>query len=370
MPKILVIEDEAALREGILGTLEVEGYELLEAGDGHTGIELARQHRPDLIVCDIMMPALDGFNVLLAIRSTPQTAMIPFVFLTSRADRASVRKGMEFGADDYLTKPFTSDELLGAVRTQLHRQAQIQEKYARQASNLQDVIMSVLPHEFRTPLTGVLVAAQWLLMDYDNLEAENAQSLLQTIVKSGKRLQRLIENYLMYAQLETVRLVPERMEALAKARMEEPKLIIQTTAFKQADKMGRADDLVLDVEGEEQTVQIAQAHMEKIVEELVDNACKFSALGTPVEVKTAYEAEGLALYITDQGRGMTPEQIANINAYTQFERKLYEQQGAGLGLILAKRLAELHGGTLTIQSTPGEYTAVRVVLPAKTDTLL
>ncbi|NES97097.1 MAG: response regulator, partial [Desertifilum sp. SIO1I2] len=112
MKKILVIEDEPTVRANLLKLLDLEGYQSLEASDGHTGIQLAEQHQPDLILCDIMMPELDGYAVLEALRQNPVTAMIPFIFLTAKAERNDWRQGMEKGADDYLTKPFTRSELL------------------------------------------------------------------------------------------------------------------------------------------------------------------------------------------------------------------------------------------------------------------
>jgi diguanylate cyclase len=121
MKKILVIEDTAPIRRQIQVILKMRGYDTASAEDGQEGVRLAREWRPDLVVCDVMLPGLDGFEVLAALRSDPQTAAVPFIFLSAKASKADMRHGMELGADDYLTKPFTTDELLSAVRSRLDR---------------------------------------------------------------------------------------------------------------------------------------------------------------------------------------------------------------------------------------------------------
>jgi CheY-like chemotaxis protein len=121
MQKILVIEDEESIRTNILELLEAEGFSGISAENGSIGLQLAQEQRPDLIICDVMMPELDGYTVLAILRQDPATAMIPFVFLTARSDAADLRKGMELGANDYLTKPCTPTELLQAISTQLKK---------------------------------------------------------------------------------------------------------------------------------------------------------------------------------------------------------------------------------------------------------
>ena len=121
MTKILIIEDEPAMRANLADVLELEGFQPVTAANGREGVAVARCERPDLIVCDVLMPELDGHGVLAALRNEPQTARIPFVFLTAKGERGDVRAGMDLGADDYLIKPVPLDELLGAIRARLER---------------------------------------------------------------------------------------------------------------------------------------------------------------------------------------------------------------------------------------------------------
>jgi CRP/FNR family transcriptional regulator, cyclic AMP receptor protein len=121
MKKILVIEDNTAVRENIIEILELSGYRVLQSPDGKAGVELAIKEDPDLIICDIMMPVLDGYGVLHLLNRHPKTGGTPFIFLTAKSERADFRKGMELGADDYLTKPFDGIELLSTVEMRLKK---------------------------------------------------------------------------------------------------------------------------------------------------------------------------------------------------------------------------------------------------------
>ncbi|MDA0229210.1 MAG: response regulator [Proteobacteria bacterium] len=130
MTKILVIEDEAPIRDKIVTVLKYENYEVIDARNGREGVASARENRPDLIICDVLMPDMNGYGALAALRDDPGTSDIPVIFLTAAASRADMRKGMEMGADDYITKPYTVEELLAAVRTRLDRQVIIKSKSA------------------------------------------------------------------------------------------------------------------------------------------------------------------------------------------------------------------------------------------------
>ena len=129
MIKILIIEDEPAMRANLEDILELEGFLPILAANGKEGIRLAREQRPDLILCDILMPGMDGHAVLDALRAETETVRIPFVFLTAKGERSDVREGMELGADDYLIKPVRVDELLRAINTRLERRRQQKEEF-------------------------------------------------------------------------------------------------------------------------------------------------------------------------------------------------------------------------------------------------
>ena len=116
MPTLLVIEDEAPLRANLVRIFSAEGYRVIAAADGDEGVARVRESRPDAVICDILMPRLDGFGVLAALRSRPETAEIPFIFLTASADKVDLARGLQSGANEYVTKPFKIADLLAAVK--------------------------------------------------------------------------------------------------------------------------------------------------------------------------------------------------------------------------------------------------------------
>lgn len=362
MTTVLIIEDQSDVRENIEAILGLEGYETLTAENGVIGLELAKKSRPDLILCDVMMPKLDGYGVLEELRQSASTASIPFIFLTAKAERNSLRSAMELGADDYLTKPFTLEELLNAIAARLAKHSAIEADVAQELNQLRSNITRSLPHELLTPLNGILASADLLISCYGSLDTEEILSSLADIKLSGQRLHRLIQNFLLFAELELIATTPERAKAWQNrlSQVVHSKTVIQTIAETVAQQVERAEDLSLNLE--EEVIGISEVDLSKITEEIINNAFKFSQKGTPVVVSSTVSDGHFLLSISDRGRGMAPEQIDKIGAYMQFERKLYEQQGSGLGLIIAKRITELYGGQFKIQSTLNEKTIVSIGL--------
>lgn len=208
MKRVLVIEDDPIIRQSIQKFLQTEGMETQSAADGESGLQLIRSYMPDLVICDIMMPGIDGYGVLQQIRNEPSLASTPFIFLTAKVQRSDFRHGMELGADDFVTKPFTRDELLAAVSTRFRKQAMITQPYVdamRQAAeNLQRLsfqdALTGLPnrirfyHKLQELLTQAKAAEQPLAVLYLNVcnvgevaeqyGQEIADELLQAIAQS------------------------------------------------------------------------------------------------------------------------------------------------------------------------------------------
>ena len=199
MKKILIIDDEEWLREMMLLALRQRGFEVIEAENGERGIEVARSELPDLILCDVNMDKVDGYLTLSSLRSEPSTASIPFILMTGLADQAGMRHGMELGADDYLPKPFTIEALYAAVDARLKKAKTVREEAERKLADLRDNISMMLPHELRTPLNGILAYGEILVADAATIAPKDIAEMGQVIYDSGKRLERLIENFLIYA---------------------------------------------------------------------------------------------------------------------------------------------------------------------------
>jgi signal transduction histidine kinase len=359
--KILVIEDDKVERQLVLTLLRRQGFDTLSADNGMDGLRLAKEKRPDLIICDVHMGGLDGYDLLTEIRKEPTLMTVPFIFMTGHADREALRQGMDRGADDFLPKPFTSDELITAVNARLKKYQTLIRQANQKLDELRAAMSVTIPHELRTPLNGILGYADILRKQADELEPSEIMRMAERIHKNGKRLGRLVENYILYAQTEMQLLhlhatkVPSGMQTLGTDR------ILRMVAEQKAEDFGRMEDLVISSGGA--SINITPEFFTKIVDELLDNAFKFSSKGTTIDVSSRVENTHLRLQISDRGRGMTADQLSHIGAYIQFERKVYEQQGSGLGLTVARRLVELHGGKFDIRSQYGEGTTVVAELP-------
>jgi two-component system sensor histidine kinase/response regulator len=346
MKKILVIDDEEWLREMMQLALRQKGFEVIEAGNGVDGIEKAKKELPDLILCDINMGKVDGYLTLAELRKNAPTAAIPFILMTGLADSASMRHGMELGADDYLPKPFTTDALYAAVDARLRKTQTVRDEAEQKLRHLRDNISLMMPHEMRTPLNGILSNAEMLAHSAATLKPAEIAEIGQEIHTSSERLARLIENFLIYAQLEMVAADPKNANAMRPGKTEHPIDLIKKCATRQAVHAGRQADLFQELA--DIAVPLVEEYLSKIVDELMQNAFKFSKSGTPVRITLAQGPDSIILSVSDQGRGFSQEETTRIGAYMQFDRKRQEQQGLGLGLAIVKRLVELHGGTLSI----------------------
>jgi two-component system, sensor histidine kinase and response regulator len=361
MKRILVIDDEEWLREMVHMALAQKGFDVIEAENGAVGIDKARKELPDLILCDVNMEKVDGYLTLSSLRNEPTTAAIPFILMTGLADNAGMRHGMELGADDYLPKPFTIEGLYAAVDARLKKAHALREDAEKKLADLRDNLSMMLPHELRTPLNGILAYGEILAAEAATLSAREVAEMGRVVHDSGKRLERLIENFLIYAQIELLGADAQKSSVLRQKQTQSPAKLIEDHARGQARAANRPDDLALDLV--DQPLGISEDYLAKIVDEVVQNAFKFSEPGKRVSVTLSGSANGIMFSVTDQGRGFSTEHITKVGAYMQFERKLQEQQGLGLGLVIAKRLTELHGGTLSIQSERGATTTVTVKLP-------
>ncbi len=358
MRKILVIEDELQLRMGVSEILKFEGFEVFEAENGATGIVAAQRHQPDLILCDIMMPEKDGYQVLSEIRNAEKTRLIPFIFMTALSERSDQRTGMELGSDDYITKPYTRMELLNAVNTRLQKASEFKAKRESSLNELRENIIRHLPHELRTPLNGMIGYGQ-LLMDYpESVTREELPHMGKNIYDSAMRLYRLIQNYLAYAQLEV-----RKGEDLEVHELKSLDKICREVAEEVAGSYNRKEDLKFNTN--DGVAYIGNSEFLKIMEELTDNAFKFSNPGDPVLIACNMENQKFCLTVKDAGRGIQATDIPRIGAYMQFNREFHEQQGSGLGLIITKKLVEMYSGELKIESIPGEGTTILVTLPGK-----
>jgi two-component system, sensor histidine kinase and response regulator len=363
--KILVIEDEDAVRENILELLSEEGYSVIEAPNGEDGIQKVWQEHPELVICDIMMPDLDGYGVLAKVRQDSRLSSIPFLFLTARVGRDDMRRGMGLGADDYITKPFTRQELLQAIETRLGRIQKLEALAQQKLVEVNQKIRSNLPHELLAPLSMTLNYAELLEEKAGQLTRDEQRGLARDIRHSTERLIRQVENYLLFAELDTILADPKQVQKYLQMPKLDVREILAGIAEQKAHEANRGLDL--EVEVEPGFVAVSETHLLKMVEELLDNAFRYSRKGSSVMVVgTVIRAKGTyRILISDQGCGTSAERISSINGLGQFAQSKSPQDGIGLGLFLVKRLVELYHGNLRLISLPGQGTQSEIQLPLK-----
>jgi CheY-like chemotaxis protein len=352
--KVLVIEDDARWRTLVELSLEADGHSVLTAADGLAGLALASE-RPDVILCDVEMPRLNGYAVLEALRQQPELRSIPFIFLTARSARSDQRKGMVLGADDYITKPFEPRELLESIAGVLAKRETLSDRLKHYTDEYHREMAAPWAHELLTPLNGILGIAAMLESEAGSIPPADLRDLARSISQSARRQQSLARKLLQYFQLQQLR---EANWSDPGAAMEAG-AGIEDEVIGVAERCNRSADLRL--ECAPAAVRISPAWLRAAACELVENAFKFSSPGTPVTVNGRM-ADGLyRLEVTDHGPGMTSDEIGQIAAFRQFDRAKHEQQGLGLGLAIVMHIAALHHAPLTLEPRM-EGTGLRAIM--------
>jgi signal transduction histidine kinase len=341
MKKILVIDDNHELRKITLEALELEGFHAIGAEGGQQGIAIAKAQNPDIILCDIMMPETDGFEVFNHLRQNKSTSLTPFIFLTALAEKEYLRKGMEIGADDYLTKPFKLEDLLKSINIRLQKSEEINARVDFKLKELREKIIHHLPHELLTPLHGILAFSSVLQEDSTTLTRSEMKEMAGDIESCGKRLNDLINNFLNY-----IRITSADESDYKQVKLENIAQIISDVSTSIASKYRRKMDLILQLENAQ--ISMVDEDFIFVIRELVDNAFKFSEPKSNVVVTNTIQNNLVEIRITDHGMGFPLEHIQDIEAFNQFNRETQEQQGAGLGLITAMLIVQRHHGKLTI----------------------
>ncbi len=363
MKKVLIIDDHDYILDSTALLLRFEGYETITASNGRIGVEMALKHLPDMILCDISMPVLDGFGVLKELRATHEFGSTPFIFLTARTEKADMRAGMAKGADDFLVKPYTRDELMAAVNSQWEKHSKLERRFSQKIEEVTRNVTYALPHEFRIVLNQVMGSASYLKSIAYGATAENIVEMTQDILESANRLRRITENFLWYVQIESLVADTVMREKVLLFKTDEPSASLFDLVAAKAMKLNRMDDVSYGEVAEGITIKISTENYHKVIDELVDNALRFSQEGKKVYISSRIHNNLYEVRIADEGRGMSAEQISNIGAYQQFDRLLHEQQGVGLGLAIAKRIVELHEGDFHVESEEGKGTIITVGLP-------
>lgn len=361
--KILVVEDEEPIRELLKMELETEGFIVDVAANGAEGLNKVKTFLPDLIVCDVMMPVMDGFTMQEKLSQDPRFKEIPLIFLTAKSDKKDIRFGKSIGAEDYITKPFEFDDLLVSINAKLKKYYDRKQILNARLDEIRKSILFALPHEFKNPLSTMSGFLSLLLdKDYQKSEKE-MEEFLNYIKQSSDRLYRLVMNFLKLAELEVTESDENKVKEIRSIRNFNWQTETETIINDLSEKFNIKIDYTF--EGITNPCPFDYNTLNTILTELISNAVKFSP---PERIEISVLAIGnitfFELTVSDKGRGIPKEELEKIlEPFYQYNRKFYEQQGGGLGLTIVNKIVQIFNGKLQIESELDKGTTVKIFIP-------
>ncbi|BCG46192.1 response regulator receiver modulated metal dependent phosphohydrolase [Citrifermentans bremense] len=358
---VMIVDDTPANIEILSETLGEE-YELFFATSGADALELIRADKPDLILLDIMMPGMDGFELCSILKGDPATRDIPIIFVTAMIGEEEEIKGLELGAIDYLTKPISPHIVRARVKNhlELKRYRDLLETLASAADRAKKEFLRSVSHELRTPLTPIIGMTDLVL---DSEEDDNKRKYLGMVQKSALRLLGIVEDLIETSRLEGEGSAPEYRPFLLKAFLD----TVSMEARSQAEGKGLDFQVTLDPALPE-AVSSDQGMLHKVLSMLLGNAVKFTPAGkVSLEVRPQEVAGELMLQfsVADTGIGIDPADLERVfSDFTQSDGSITRSfPGLGLGLTLARRMTELMNGSIWAESAPGGGSMFQVQIP-------
>lgn len=351
--KILLVDDELNIRETIKELLVCKNYDVKTAENGQDALDVLEYWTPDLIICDIMMPIMDGNMLHKIIKEDQLLSPIPFVFLTAKSEINLMRKCLLDGADDFLSKPFKVSELIIIIETKISRFEKIKNAY----HNLYIGKKSTFQHEINTPLNGILGFANHLIEYGGTFEKEENYEFYEAIKISGERLKRTLKNVTLFQNLQN-----NLISFKGKSSSEILKIFfnVKTRLLQIYNNEEKRIRFTID----RSSVIIDEMYLDFILFELIDNALKFSSKSKIINITgRRYNKEFYELVIQDCGIGFSEDELKKIGAAKQFNREKREQQGLGLGLFLSKIIIKKANGVFSIISKENEGTSIKIFLP-------
>ncbi|MBL8165954.1 MAG: response regulator [Anaerolineae bacterium] len=361
--KILVVEDEQVIREEVVTWLSFEGYDVISACDGREGLQIASVHQPDLVVSDITMPELDGYGLLLELQKQIHTKSIPFIFLTARSDKSFVRHGMELGADDYVTKPFTRGDLLSAINARLSRHRDIAAGVRQEVEELKGKIARLVSDNLKTPLTSMVFVQQLIERQLGQLDERELADLLQTMRASTDRMQHLVNQVVYLTQMNSGVLTADSLGTIGTSIylwQIVPSAIDLARRYAYRNQNGY---IAYDQRDGRSSIWGSSALLVHALAELLTHALNDAAEDGSIVVSQWHTDGIIWLTILEQGNGAEPNELSDPKRAIDEASQL---PGLGTGLEAARRIIEIHGGTFEMRVVAGKGTQVTLGLPVHT----
>ncbi|WP_089933227.1 hybrid sensor histidine kinase/response regulator [Candidatus Entotheonella palauensis] len=348
--KILIVDDYPANVE-ILKKIFGSHYELATAASGDEALVEARDFRPDIILLDVMMPGMDGYETCRQLRATPDLAHTKILMVSAKARLEERLQGYDAGADDYIIKPFDPHEL----RAKVNVYAQL--KSLQEVDRLKSNILSLLNHELRTPLNSVLGPLQLLRRKRD-LSPLKQQELLETAYHSVTNLNELIEKTMLLVELKAglrdLRLMSSRLESIVRQSIDD----VTPQALE------RDIDIQLDA-ADVSAIHADRALLGRVVVTLLENAIRFSPASESVRVCVGEAGANVCLTVQDRGKGIEPDILPSLFEGLVTTDSLHHRDGQGLNLAIASQIMRRHGGRIEVESQVGAGSMFTLRLPVE-----
>ena len=351
---ILIVEDNPDHLNVLMNILETGNYELRIATDAQSALEILKFERVDLILLDIMLPGMNGFELCKTLKSEPATEDIPVIFMTALNDTVNKIKGLELGAVDYITKPFQVGEVIARIKIHL-KLRQLMEK-EKEVSNLRAYFISMASHDMRSPLNSVMSIAYMLKQFEDKLSPEDKIKKLEVIERSSKRMIDILDNILTLNQVTTSKQIiyKEKTDYIkfCQEMAEELPILFQNTHI-----------IKLQAEATDIQIRMDQKVVWHILYNLVNNAMKYSLPGSKIVIRVFTEGPEVVTQVIDQGIGIPESEQQKIFESYFRGSNVGETKGSGLGLSIVRQLVALHEGRITAESEAGNGSIFSIYFP-------
>jgi signal transduction histidine kinase len=355
---VLVVDDHAGNRLLLRDLLESRGHTVLEADNGLTALERVQTSAPDVVLLDVHMPRMDGFEVCRRLKSTIETAYIPVLLVTALNAREHRLEGMRAGANDFITKPIDTADLVLRVRNaiqmrQLFAEIEAQYRQLRDLEQLRDNLVHMVVHDLRSPLTAVQSALEYLQLNPGGLDGDGIDSV-ELGLESTRRVIDLVGDVLDVSRIEAGRM-PLKLETIDLAR-----LALEASRMVQ----GRGVPIICPSPSTPIEIRGDQKILGRVLVNLIDNAVKFSARGAPVTIAVSTADGGATVAVRDSGPGIAREAQSRIfEKFGQVSGTEQSHRSSGLGLTFCRLAVEAHGGTIGLESELGHGSTFWFAIP-------
>jgi len=361
--EILIVDDIPDNIQLLSHILNEQNFDISFSTSGKQALATIIFNPPNLILLDIAMPEMDGFQVCTELKKNPITAGIPIIFLTAKTQPEDIVKGFELGAVDYITKPFNTAELISRVNTHLNlKKAQDiikqQNKELEELNATKDKFFSIIAHDLKNPFHTLIGFSELILDNYANYDSEKIKKFVAMMHDTSKQGHNLLENLLQWSRNQTGRIEWEPIVVDLQ--------LLVTYTFNQLKSNAIKKQISLINEIPDKTYLRADTNMlSTVLRNLISNALKFSPVNTKIEVSSIDNEDDVQISIKDYGVGISAQNLERLfridESYTTLGTE--KEKGTGLGLLLCKEFIEKHGGKITVKSKENEGSSFIFSIP-------